>query len=252
MIFTKEFNTIGKAQNERIRQQDRDDLNHELAGVDVGRIKRFLSPESRDIVDGERKSEKALSALELLLLSADYAQAFEATEQAIREAQQKAGKFLDKVDQAIEKLQQEIDETLEQAVTLPNGKKAFMNAHGEVFTEDGERVDQAIVDGFDWTDKPSLELRDDQLRRMDQMRELDVEGTDLSLRLGEIDNALHDEDNPPDRDEVDALSDEVDGISSELNVLDKKLDSLLTPNGPKPHVGNDLGVVKHDSIVPAL
>ena len=226
MDYRDEFNIITKAQNERIRQQDLDDLNHELAGVEVGRIKRFLSPEAREIIQGERKDKKGLDPLELALLSLDYTQAFEAAERDIREAQQKAGNFLDKADQAIEKLQQEIDDTLAQAVTLPNGKKAFMNKQGEVFTVDGERVDQAIVDGIDWTGKPFLELREEQLRRMDKLQDIANEGSRLSLRLGELDNDLHDDDNRPDKDAVDAIQDEVDGITSQLDDLDRKIDAI--------------------------
>ncbi|SFO40795.1 hypothetical protein SAMN04488056_105250 [Cohaesibacter marisflavi] len=246
-----EFNIITNAQNNRARQQNMDDHNHELRGTNVGRMARFLSPEVREIVDGERKGKNGLSAMDMVLISAEYAHAFEVAERDIRGAQIKAGAFLDKVDAVIEKLQQEIDETLEQAVTLPNGKKAFMNERGEVYTEDGELVDQAIVDGIDWTDRPSLELREEQLRRMDKMQEFANEGSRLSLRLGDIDNELHDEDNPPDQDKVDALRDEAKEITKELEELDHGVDAI-SKHDVSHHVDSSPQVLAAITVLPPV
>lgn len=235
MEYRDEFNIINKAQNERLRQQDLDDLNNELRGVDVGRISRFLSPDARKIVNGERKDKKGLDPLELVLLSAEYMQAFEAADHGIRDAQQTGDKVRAKLDEAIEQLRQEIDETLNKAVTLPDGRKAFMNKDGEVFTDNGERVDQAIVDGIDWAGRPSLEEREDQLRRMDKLQELSREEQKLSLRLGELHNELHDDDKPS-TDRVEEIDRESKEIGERYEEMDSTIDKLVRNAPDQPSI----------------
>lgn len=248
--YTEEFNTITEFANEKRKAQDLEDLNHERVGADVGRISRFLGSDAHNIINGERKDRKGIDPLELALLSAEYMQAFENADLGIRGAQQKGDKVRAKLDEAIEQLQREIDETLEDAVTMPDGRKAFMNEHGEAFTEDGERVDQAIVDGIDWAGRPSLEKREDQLRRMAKLHELSGQEQRLSFRLGELHNELHDD--KPSQDRVDEIRKEADAIFDQYGEMNVTI-GKLTQSHTEPEITSQTTIITPEkAVIPDL
>lgn len=249
------FEVEKREQAEALRRQHQmEDLAAELGGYDNGRSHHILSSETQEIIKGERngKGGHRLSALELALLNAKYAELFRAAETENREAQQRTGQFRDKAENAIERMQREIDMTLDAAITLPNGKKAFMNKRGEVRTVDGEPVDQAIVDGIDWSGRPCLEHYRDQLHRMERLKGLAHEGDMLSLRLGEIDNELHDQDEPPTKDEIEEYREEMKSMTDHIGELDREMDSLLSPDHSAKPIKHDVSAVRNANVVPSL
>ncbi|MBB4123968.1 hypothetical protein [Martelella radicis] len=249
------FREIEDAAAEKRRLADLNDLNNERNGDDVGRIARFLSPKARALARGEAsdgKNGKRLSALELALLDPAYAFVYNAAVKENREAQNRAQAFQARIDDAIIHMQREIDGTLDKAITLPNGEKAFMNRHGEAWSADGDRVDDAIAEGFDWTGRPSLETYQDQKQRLERLEALSHEGRAMSLRLGEIGNDLDDRDHPLKKDEIDNLRAEMKSITDDIETMDRRLDSLVSDNSPGIQADHELAVVKTANLVPSL
>ena len=219
MDETDEFNILNKRQNAHLRQQDIDDLNNELRGVDVGRVTRFLSPEVRETINGDRKAKKGLDPLELALLSAEYAQMYNQVLDGNRNAQNAITNLGDQIDRLMDKVNSRIEETLDKAVTLPDGRKVFMHEDGEVYTSDGKPIDPILVAGIDWTDRPTYNEYQSLLADRNRLQEIRDGNDRNSLRLGEIREDLDDRDDPPSQDQLKSHKKEQEGIVDRTNDL---------------------------------
>lgn len=224
-----DFDKIEDAAADRRRQQDFDDLQNEMKGDEVGRAPRFLSAEARqDLIDKRNgKQSRAMNALETLLLNdPGYAVLHKAVAAETHEALQNADMFQQRVDTAIEQTMQDIQATLDQAVTLPNGDKAFMGKDGVAWTQDNEILDPALAAGIDWTGRPMREEHLQNLARLEKLEGLSQEGRVLSTRIGDIYNHIHDEKEPPQADELKGYRDEIKGIEADYDLKNQALQDL--------------------------
>lgn len=238
-----EFDKIENAAADRRRQQDIDDLNNELSGNDVGRTARFLSPEARErlLAQKQGKPSKAMSALEMALMNNPaYAAIHKAAVDETRAVQRTAQAFQDGVELALSEARADTARMLDQAITLPDGSKAFMSKDGIAWTVDGERVDEAITAGLDWSGRPTRDEYQELLAREETMENASQQGRQLSNRLGEIHNELNDEDEPPTikaienyRAEIEAIEAELNSSADELNI---KTESRAIENDTTPDI----------------
>lgn len=218
--YDNEFDKIESAAADRRRQQDFDDLNHELSGNDVGRTARFLSLEARErlLAQKQGKPSKATSALELAMMNNPaYAAIHKAAVDETRAAQRATDAFQDDVELAFSEVQADMARMLDEAVTLPDGRKAFMGKDGVAWTVDGERVDEAITAGLDWSERPTRDQYQELLAREEALVNASQQGRQLSNRLGEIHNELNDEDEPPSAEAIENYRAEIEEIEAELN-----------------------------------
>ncbi|MGJ8671155.1 MAG: hypothetical protein ACSHXK_16850, partial [Oceanococcus sp.] len=186
-----EFDKIESAAADRRWQQDMDDLNNELSGNDVGRTARFLSPEVRErlLAQKQGKPSKAMNALEMALMSNPaYAAIHKAAVDETRAAQRTAQAFQDDVEVALAEVRSGIARMLDETVTLPDGRKAFMGKDGVAWTVDGEHVDDSITAGIDWSGRPTRQDYQELLDREEALGNASHLGRQLSNRLGEIHN----------------------------------------------------------------
>lgn len=237
-----EFDKIENAAADKRRQQDIDDLNNERSGNEVGRTARFLSPEARErlLAQKQGKPSKAMSALELALMNNPaYAAIHKAAVDETRAAQRTAQAFQDDVDMALSKVRADMARMLDEAVTLPDGRKAFMGEDGVAWTVDGERVDEAITAGIDWSGRSTRDDYQKLLTREVTLENASLQGRKLSNRLGEIHNELNDEDEPPSveaienyRAEIEAIEAELNSSADELNIKteNKSIENDLAPD----------------------
>lgn len=235
--FTKEFEQVAKAQRDQVRQRDYDDLNHELAGVDVGRMPRFLSPESRDAIGrsgtGRGRGTAKMTVLDILLLNdPHYAQMYSATLDTNRSGQAHVTSLGDRITNAKSKIDAKLEETLELAVTLPDGRKAFMDKNGDVYTQDNELVDPAIAEGIDWEGRPSYEAYLSLTRDRAKLEQLAKENDAIGLRFGEFAVRLEDEDAPPSKPELEEIQvqqetdiERIKEIDAEVQVIERQMAS---------------------------
>uniref|UniRef100_UPI003BAD9814 hypothetical protein n=1 Tax=Stappia sp. TaxID=1870903 RepID=UPI003BAD9814 len=181
--YLGEFNGRSGTAEETRQRLDFEDAQREASGIEVGRISRFLSSDAREAIaersGGGRASRSSMSALDILLLNdPEYAQMHQAALDENRAGQAAVTDLQDRIAQVMAKIDSKIDETLDQAVTLPDGRKAFMHEDGSVYTADGELVDPAIAEGYDWEDRPGYEaylsLTQDKARLEQLAKENDV------------------------------------------------------------------------------
>ena len=213
MEYRDEFNIINKAQNERLRQQDMDDHNHALRGSQNGRTPRFLSPEARDEIDGERKDKKIATALELAMLNAEYAAMYNMVLDGNTELMNNMTDLDDRIGRLMSRIDEKIEETLDKAITLPDGRKVFMHENGRVYSSDDEPVDPALVAGIDWTGRPTYNDYWALLNDRHRLQELRDENNRNSVRAGEIRNDLEDHDNPPSSEQLQSHQEEQEALS---------------------------------------
>jgi len=246
-MHTKEFNQIAQAQKERAKAQDLEDYSNELQGNEVGRQRRFLSDEAFDEIHSARTGKKGsngkLSTLEFLLLNdLAYAQLHQQVAENNRASQARLTDLQDRIDNAAARLESQIEATLDQTVTLPDGRKAFMREDGAVLTADGELVDLTIVQGFNWDGRPTYETYLELIEGHSRLEELKEEGDKHSLRLGEIMDALKDDNDPPSASELQSLNDEQDKISEAIDALDSEVSAIersfdSQPSPPRSETG---------------
>jgi hypothetical protein len=204
-----EFNDKSGAAEEARQRLDFEDAQREAAGIEIGRIPRFLSSDAREAIaerSGGRASRSSMSALDILLLNdPEYAQIHQAALDENRAAQAAVTDLQDRIARVMGKLDAKIEETLDQAVTLPDGRKAFMNEDGQVYTANGELVDPSIAEGYDWKGRPThetyLSLTQDRAR----LEQLAKDNDAIGIRLGEFADRLEDDDTPPSKEEIEDI-----------------------------------------------
>lgn len=227
-----EFDKIENAAAERRRRQNLDDLASELRGDEVGRQQRFLSADARQNLIDKRngRPSRAMATLEWLLANDPaYAALHKAAASEVRAAQGKAEAFQLKVDGLKLETKREIADMVDNAVTLPDGRKAFLDRNDQAWTLDNDRVNSAITEGIKWTGRPQ---REEYLERVDRLNQLEAaahQGRVLSTRLGDIDNKLNDEDEPPSAEAIENYRSEIEAIEAELNASSDEL-NIKTEN----------------------
>ena len=218
---------------EEKKRQDRDDLNNEMAGREVGRIKRFLlegyaGPAAQKRRDEEREHLSALMAI--LHSSAAYAALYDQTMDALRNAEAATEAVLAEARGVLANADEALADLMDNANTLPDGTKVFRDRDGNVYTEDGRLVEGEALESIHWRgNAPSYE---DFLAHRKAVS--DAQATiDAILRyqtdtLGHARDRLTDEDNPPTKEELEEIQ---RGIENEMP---PEVKSIAEPRSPSP------------------
>ncbi|MFN3224731.1 MAG: hypothetical protein ACE360_00580 [Hyphomicrobiales bacterium] len=224
-----DFNEISAAQREMDRAQAVHDLNNEMAGREVGRISRFLTRNDESgLSDGKRghKGTDGLSALDIMLAtSPEYFALHTDLSGDLRGAQDRNHELAERLDAAIIAAQSRVDGIMDQAVLLPSGERAFLDDEGTAWTNDDRRVDPSITEGIDWTGHPTRAAYLEARETLTDLQEVQDENRRIGVRLGEIDNAIHDEDSPATMDELRDFHDDVEAIEGQMDELETQLDA---------------------------
>jgi len=204
------------------RQRDFDDLQHELAGVDTGRMQRFLNADDDRSPDGKRKKaqrEQLRQTLEQLMRDPEYARLYVELGDRLREAETAADTALAMIEQQLAAAQEDIADMEDAAGRDPEGNQVFRYADGRVVYADGTEVRPDIAEGIIWPpDAPAAEdyfaAKERELALQDRLTEWNGYRNDV---LGGIRDRYESDNAPMSRDDLkDALDDierlNVDGI----------------------------------------
>ncbi|MCG8604012.1 hypothetical protein MJD09_03305 [bacterium] len=215
-------------------ERDREDLQNEVAGRDVGRPKRFLSADVRKEQSArERQNERAyMSALRSLLMNdPEYAVLYDRVAEKIDKATTEARLALEANARVIERLDQELDELKARASTLPDGTRVFRDKDGNVITEDGRELDPDEAALVNWKEgAPSYE----EYLAKKQAREKALEDREAIQRyqrevLDPARTRIEDEDNPISKDELEELDKGIEALRPA-----GAIESYLKPDGGQP------------------
>jgi len=128
------------------KQIDHDDLQREIAGLDAGRMRRFLpqTVSEQEKRDRQRKAEEAhLTALQVLLLNPAYANLYAETKGLIGQAKAAIDKARERLLEELSEVEAQLMEFRANASKLPDGTLILIGKDGEYVDEHGNTLDEA-------------------------------------------------------------------------------------------------------------
>ena len=214
----------------RRREQDRDDYNNEIAGREVGRIRRFLPDDARPDHSGKRakrESNRVSALLSLLQSDPAYAALYSETLDKLREAEAAAALALSQATSALDQARTDLADALDGASTLADGTRVFRDQNGDVWTEGGQRVEGDALDEIVWREGTvsheeflaRKKAVDEGQRNVEAILQYQVE------ILGDARDRLMNEDDPPSMDEMKEMQE---------NFVELAPDAVLSKLNPDP------------------
>lgn len=209
-----DFEDITAAQNSRARAEDARAHGDETAGRETGRQKRFLpgeaSPEARKKRERDANRQFA-TALDRLLQDPVYRARYEAFGSFLTTARSRTDDLLDQAQTALGDIRGALDDMLNRANRLPDGRRVFRRADGSVIDENGEPVSDEDAASVVWKDgaptaEDYLEARRKEQEAVAHLHELQQ----LQAELGGISDRYDDPDNPLSIEEMDHYENEIE------------------------------------------
>ena len=213
------------------RQRDFDDLNHAVAGRDVGRQRKHIQDGDVDPVTGKKRrtaSERAYATLQWLLLNdAEYARLHQAAMDSLRDAEDKARKLLERIEDQLAIARSDLADILDRAAALPDGTKVFRDGNGVVRDKDGARIGDDLAASIEWRGgEPSYE---DYQSAADRVRDLDNaanEARGIETELGGYRGELTSENSPASKERIETITERIADIDSDMANKMADLDQL--------------------------
>ena len=198
----------------RRREVDFTDLQNEIAGRETGRAKRFLTGGTAEATRNAKKNagkDIELSALDLLMRDPEYAALYKETKDLLITAEQAAERALESLENQITELRGSLVEMRERANKLPDGRLVFKDEQGRVWTEDGQRVEGMALEQIVW--KEGAPSREEFQAKEADLAAAEAHATRIRVYqvevLAKARERLHDERNPPAKEEVKQLQSEM-------------------------------------------
>lgn len=207
---------------ERDRAEALDDYNHEMAGRDVGRMRRFLSEEQIEARSPEKRRGKQareeLSNLQAMLqMNAAYAELYNRTMDTLREAEQAAERALELAEIAHAARMETHRQLMERAAELDDGRKVFQDEEGQLWSEDEEPVSEEQALEIEWRgSEPTFEaFRDSRdVLTSSGLQVHTIRG--YQVELGGYREELTSEDHPPGIERVEEIGQAIEIRLSDL------------------------------------
>lgn len=222
MVEDKDFQQSIDDMNARSDAQRHDDYNNEMAGRDVGRIARFLPETAATGTAGDKRKaerEQAMNRLQLLLLNDPaYAAQYRETQEALQSAQTRLDAMMDQVQVLLAEAHTALQDTLDRAARLEDGRRVFRDKNGNVTFEDGTDVDEVLAASVVWRgDEPTLKEVNARKSRVSGLDELILDIQTGQAWIGDIQIRMQDESDPVTTDEMVGFKEEVETVVSDLD-----------------------------------
>ncbi len=181
----------------------------------------------------ERATQHALATLEFLLQNDPaYAALHQETGQALLGAQTRLDELAHVAQEALEAAQADLDAALQGAAQLPDGRHVFRNQNGDVFFLNGSRVADEDAASVLWRgNEPTFEevtaLNERVIRLGDILTDIQIGQVDI----GDMQERLEDENDPPSADELRGMQERADSI---VSGLEERLDAENTRSFARP------------------
>lgn len=224
--YTDLFNARSLA--DQMRKLDIDDLNHAIAGVDVGRMRKHIQQSEIDPGTGRKTSasERLARTLQWLLLNDEnYALAHKTAVTSVNDAMDAAAQALSDVRAALLQTTADIEDILNRAATLPNGRKVFRDENGNVVDQDGNAISSELAETIIWRgDEPTYEEYRAKMDSKDDLRLALNELLGIETELGGYQGELNDNDSPPTLDRLDDIKDRSDELRDRVDQIQEGLE----------------------------
>ncbi len=182
---------IARLQNAKVNAEDFDRSQRAAAGLETGDGSNHNHKGSdRRLYAKGRKGGSAISALDLALQDQEYAALYQDVSVLLSNIETAT-------EAALERAQKALDDVTKNAARLPDGRAVFKDKDGNVWTEDGKRVDPKTTAGIVWPD--GAPTREEYLERRRALEELRRYQVDV---IGKARDRMNDPDDPLSKDEL--------------------------------------------------
>jgi len=227
------------------RRVDFDDLQNERAGLETGRMARFLDADTREARAGRGKgsdeSGAHLSRLQqLLATNPAYAALYHETFDKLRATETATEAALEEALDLHGRLETERDDMLARAARLPDGPAVFRDANGAVWSEHGEELTSSDLDAILWPeDAPDYEpFRETSHALANTGQKVEaLRGYQVEV-LGHVRERMTDEDDPPSAQELREFQQNMEDRLSTIPQMDRWDDGAS--NNPVPTANLDI------------
>jgi len=211
------------------RSQDLEDWHNDISGLQTGRMTR-TTLRDEDGVPVTRKNNKHRSGsddtLDIIMLGMNYEELFEHTRSRAIELRSRGEDLQARIDTILQRERAAMQDIIYEAVTLPNGDKAFLSEDGNAYTQGGEMVDPALTEGIDWTGRPTWENHNLQATKIEHIENIERQNEALLGRIGEIQDRLGDD---PTTDELEGFGRELDDIGGRFDTIEASVIQFGSP-----------------------
>lgn len=234
----QDFKRHNDAERTKGSDQNHDDLQNEIAGREVGRLKRFgVGDELSDaaLQKKEQKKDFMLTALAQLMQDIEYFKLYNNTSLLLHDLMRVTDEALENSTSRLESLLQRRDELLENANRLADGRVVFKNNNGDIVTENDEIItDQVLLDGVVWKDNATtyeeyVENRDAIGTTRSDIDEITHYQNDV---LGNAMDRLKDVDDPLSKEELKEMQEQV------TDQMPKSIQSRLDTSNNSDYIRN--------------
>ncbi|MEM9128236.1 MAG: hypothetical protein AAGA97_00720 [Pseudomonadota bacterium] len=225
---------------EQHRKLEVDDYNHAIANVDVGRMRKHIPEAATDPITGKKETaaERVTRTLQWLLINdLNYALAHRAADTATNDAMDAAASALSDIKAALKQSTADIEDILNRAATLPDGRKVFRDGQGGVVDQDGNRIAQDIADGIIWRgDEPTYHEYRTEIDRADALRRANDEVLGIEAELGGFQGELSNEEHPATKERIGTITERSNSLRDRIAEIEASISS--SPNDAKPDPSN--------------
>lgn len=216
-----------------LRQRDFDDLQREVAGLEVGLIARFLPDDVRNREQSEKaKAERQaemLTRLQIMMRDPAYAALYTETMDKLTEAERATETALAKALERQRLADEALADIQARALQLEDGRRVYRDESGTFRTEDGLSVSDTDMDAIAEQWHPGMpgyrefvESRDAAQAEAASVGEIMTYQVEV---LGDIRERLSDKENPVSKDEFNAMQERMEA---------ERPDSMLAEDKPAP------------------
>ena len=204
-----------------LRQQDFDDLQREVAGLEVGRIARFLpddvrNPKRSEKAKAERQAEM-LTRLQMMMRDPEYAALYNDTMDKLGEAERATEIALAKALERQRLADEALADIQARALQLEDGRRVYRDEDGTFRTEDGLSVSDTDMDAIAEQWRPGMpgyrDFVESHAATQAEAATIDEIMTYQVDVLGAARDRLTDHHNPADADE---MTDIRDGFAKDM------------------------------------
>lgn len=225
------------------QQQDFDDLQREVAGLDVGRVGRFLPEDMRNPEQSEKgkaaRQAEMVTRLQMMMRDPAYAALHNDTTKRLREAQNDLDRMREQAQQILNEEDGAIARLEARAARDSEGRSVFKDQGGDVRYADGASVPADEAAGIVWRgDEPGFEERHARGERRAEAEKILADIDAEQAEIGDMQERLESDNDPASADDLIAMGERADDL---LAGLDAELEALSAPS--TNDIGRDASLV---------
>lgn len=255
--YTDSFNLHADRSRKQAAAQELDDLNHAIAGVDVGRQRKHIHDDRMESgTNGKgNAAERLRRTLEWLLLNdQNYAHLYNTAISTLRDTLQAAGDTLEQVLTKLEDVREQIAHAKDNAATLPNGTRVFRDEDGVVRDENGQAVADDLAATIVWRgDEPSYEAYHALIEQETKLQAAENELRGIETELGGYQDELTDNEEPLSPDRLEDITDRSNALRDRVQEIESTLAASPVPRNELVGASSEMEVAQRTtSVIPEI